>query len=155
MLTFNKITFLTKKKKYFEGGGQGQFKKVNILNFLPWPSPQSIFRIRWAMGQCRVGPCFFWNPSLGLLTNWYYQIHQYTIEVLFLLWPRSEGSAMTISHPFSYSSSCSWISSVTRGENKLLHAQYTPDPKYFYIFWTHIQGGPIGGALWGGQGGPL
>ena len=28
------------------------------------------------------------------------------------------------------------ISSVTRGENKLPHAQYTPDPQYFYRFWT-------------------
>ena len=25
---------------------------------------------------------------------------------------------------------------MTRGENKLPHAQYTPDPQYFYRFWT-------------------
>ena len=25
---------------------------------------------------------------------------------------------------------------VTRGENKLPHAQYTSDPQYFYRFWT-------------------
>ena len=36
----------------------------------------------------------------------------------------------------SSSSSSSWILSVTRGENKLPNPQYTPDPQYFYIFWT-------------------
>ena len=25
---------------------------------------------------------------------------------------------------------------VTRGENKLPHAQYTSDPQYYYRFWT-------------------
>ena len=44
---------------------------------------------------------------------------------------------MTLSYPFFLVVVVVVLaSSVTRGENKLLHAQYTPDPQYFYIFWT-------------------
>ena len=58
---------------------------------------------------------------------------------LFLPWPRSEGSAMTIRHPFGMLFLFLFLlmyQAVTRSENKLPHAQYNSDPQYFYRFWT-------------------
>ena len=54
---------------------------------------------------------------------------------MFLPWPRSEGSAMTIRHPFAMLLLLGNLA-VTRGKIKLPHAQYTSEPKDFYRFWT-------------------
>ena len=58
--------------------------------------------------------------------------------LFFLPWPRSEGSTMTIRHPFAifFLFFLLMYQAVTRSKIKLPHAQNTTDPQYFKSFWT-------------------